>query len=63
MNNCPNCEHELVNVLYGYPSAKLIEMAKEESIALGGCTIYPGETPDRYCYGCHETFVSSQQAI
>jgi hypothetical protein len=56
MNTCPNCDHELVNVLYGFPSPKMIEMARNEDIALGGCTIVP-DMPTHYCYGCHEAFV------
>ena len=55
MNNCPECQHDLVNILYGYPSKELIRMAKAEDIALGGC--YASEdSPKLYCYGCHETF-------
>jgi hypothetical protein len=54
MNNCPTCGHELVNIIYGLPSEKLIEMAKNEDIALGGCTLTENQ-PTRYCYGCNET--------
>jgi hypothetical protein len=62
MNNCPECQHELVNILYGYPSPAMIDMAKTEGIALGGCCVYP-DSPKLYCYGCHETFVSNLQEI
>ena len=55
MNNCPECSHELVNIVYGYPAPKLIEMARSEGIALGGCTVGP-DMPTHYCYGCHEAF-------
>jgi hypothetical protein len=55
MNNCPNCGHDLVNVIYGMPGPKLIEMAKSEGIALGGCSMLP-ERPSHYCYGCNEEF-------
>lgn len=55
MNNCPNCNHELVNVVYGFPTPKLIEMAKTEGIALGGFKATK-DTPTHYCYGCHETY-------
>jgi hypothetical protein len=55
MNICTNCGHELVNIIYGMPGAKLVEMAKTEDIALGGCTITE-DSPKLYCYGCHETF-------
>lgn len=55
MNTCPNCSHELVNIIYGMPSFKAIEMAKSEGIALGGCTWEP-DLPTHYCYGCHEAY-------
>lgn len=54
MNTCTNCGHELVNIIYGMPGPKLIEMAKNEDIALGGCTVIIDQ-PSLYCYGCHET--------
>lgn len=62
MNNCPNCNHELVNIIYGMPSQKLVDMAKTEGIALGGCSIYPNQ-PTHYCYGCHETFPADDAVI
>lgn len=55
MNNCPQCGHELVNIIYGYPGPELVKMANDEGIALGGCCIY-AESPKLYCYGCHESF-------
>ena len=55
MNNCLNCGHELVNIIYGKPSAKLIEMAISEDIALGGIQ-YSSLQPTLYCYGCNEAF-------
>lgn len=55
MNNCTLCGHELVNVIYGMPGPKLVEMAKSEGIALGGCSITE-DSPKLYCYGCGETF-------
>jgi hypothetical protein len=54
MNECPFCYHELVNVIYGYPGQKLIDLAKLEEIALGG-RISEG-SPKLYCYGCQEAF-------
>lgn len=56
MNNCPKCNHELVNVIYGHPSQKLIEMSKTEGVALGGRKVFT-DSPDLYCYGCHEAFL------
>lgn len=55
MNICPNCKHELVNIIYGYPTEKLIAMARTESIALGG-QLNGENQPTHYCYGCHEAF-------
>lgn len=55
MNECPLCYHELVNVIYGVPGQKLIEMAKNEDIALGGTTLTIDQ-PKLYCYGCQEAF-------
>jgi len=37
------------------PGPKLIEMAKNEDIALGGCSIIV-DRPRLYCYGCGETY-------
>lgn len=56
MNNCPACGHDLVNVIYGFPVPKLVEMAKAEHVALGG-TKYGPDMPTHYCYGCHETYI------
>lgn len=55
MNNCPECNHELVNIIYGFPTPKLVELARSEGIALGG-TILAKDMPTHYCYGCHEVF-------
>jgi hypothetical protein len=55
MNNCPNCNHDLVNIIYGMPSQKAIDLAREENIALGGCS-WAEDLPTHYCYGCHEAY-------
>ena len=55
MNNCPNCNHELVNVIYGFPTPRLVDLARQEGVALGGNDLGP-DSPTHYCYGCHETF-------
>ena len=52
MNNCPTCNNDLVKVVYGYPTPTMIERAKNEEIALGGCE--PLEYPF-YCYTCNDT--------
>jgi hypothetical protein len=55
MNNCPNCNHDLVNIIYGMPTEKAIKLAREEGIALGGC-MFQEDLPTHYCYGCHEAY-------
>lgn len=55
MNSCPSCSHDLVNIFYGVPSLRLIEMAKTENVALGGPRTAE-KTSTLYCYGCNETF-------
>jgi hypothetical protein len=54
MNECPICKHELVNIIYGYPSQKLVVLAKNEDLALGGKR--KEGSPQFYCYGCQEVF-------
>ena len=54
MNNCPLCNGELVNVIYGYPTPALIEMAKADNIVLGGTPT--GFRPTHYCHACQEQF-------
>jgi len=55
MNNCSNCNYELVNIIYGKPSSKLINMARNEDIAIAGRP-FLNNLPTHYCYGCHETY-------
>ncbi len=55
MNKCPECSHDLVNVIYGFPTPKLVDIARAEGIALGGCNFGP-DMPTHYCYGCQESF-------
>jgi hypothetical protein len=54
MNNCPLCNGDLVNVIYGYPTPALIEMAKTDGIVLGGTPT--GFRPTHYCHVCQEQF-------
>ncbi len=60
MNNCPLCSGELVNVIYGYPTPKLIEMAKTDGIVLGGMP--KGFRPTHYCHSCQEQFPQNDPA-
>lgn len=58
MNLCSLCNYKLVDIVYGYPTPELIEMARDEKIALGGTCVFNSESPRLYCYGCHEAFIS-----
>lgn len=62
MNICTNCGKDLVNVIYGFPTQKLIDMAKTEGIALGGCSLNINR-PTHYCYGCNEEFIYNDEVI
>lgn len=54
MNNCPICNDEIVNIIYGYPTPKLIELAKTDNIVLGGMP-RSEYRPTHYCHKCQET--------
>jgi len=55
MDNCTNCDYELVNIIYGMPTKALIDMAIDEGVALGGYGMME-DRPTLYCYGCQESF-------
>jgi hypothetical protein len=58
--NCPLCNHELVEIAYGFPTMGAIELARKEQIALGG-TPKPGDfKPTHFCYGCLEQYPASE---
>lgn len=61
MNNCPDCNDELVNIIYGYPTPKLIDLAKTDNIVLGGM---PRKEirPTHYCHTCQESFPKLEDA-
>ena len=51
----PKCEHTLVKIVYGKPSRKLMQLAEEEKVHLGGCMV--GEdAPRHYCTKCKKKF-------
>ena len=52
---CPRCHSdEVVPVVYGMPSAELVEESRAGRVALGGCTIWP-DSPEWRCVACgHE---------
>ena len=53
---CPQCSAQMAPVLYGWPTTDMIDLARQDVIALGG----PNETkesPTHYCYSCGDDFV------
>jgi hypothetical protein len=55
---CPNCNQaQLVPIIYGYPTADLIEQSKLDKIVLGG-TMFKEYT--HYCHECQDTYPSSE---
>lgn len=48
------CDGDLVNVIYGYPTPQLIDMAKTDDVVLGGTPT--GFRPTHYCHSCQEQF-------
>lgn len=51
---CPNCNSEMAPIIYGYPTVEMIDLARQDIIALGGCVVSP-DNPTHYCYSCNET--------
>lgn len=55
---CPNCNQgQLVPIIYGYPTADLIEQSKLDKIVLGG-TVFKEYT--HYCHECQDTYPFSE---
>lgn len=55
--NCPACkDHDMAPILYGYPTLEMVELARQDVIALGGCVV-SSDKPTHYCYGCNETAI------
>lgn len=52
---CPLCgDTGMAPIVYGYPTPELIELARQDIVALGGCLVSP-DSPTHYCYSCNET--------
>jgi len=51
-NRCPECGASIkeLPVVYGYPSAEMLEMQERGEIILGGCVV--GQDPGYRIYGC-----------
>jgi len=49
------CQHQLIKIVYGKPSPKLMQSAEEGKVHLGGCKL--GEdAPRKYCVKCQKSF-------
>ncbi len=49
---CPSCKAKAgVEIVYGYPVGKALDMEQRGEIALGGCCV-TGDDPDRACNAC-----------
>jgi hypothetical protein len=50
---CPFCESQMAPIIYGYPTPEMIDLARQDMIALGG--VQDGrDLPSHYCYSCNE---------
>lgn len=61
-NECPRCKSEnIVEIIYGYPTKKIMERAKKGEIELGGCEITEAD-PNRHCKDCLNVFFERSKA-
>ena len=53
---CPHCQADnMAPIIYGYPTPEMVQLAREEVIALGG----PADQDyTHYCYSCNEVTAS-----
>ncbi|WP_405268038.1 tetratricopeptide repeat protein [Methanobrevibacter sp.] len=52
---CPDCGGELIPIVWGYPSPKLLKRAERGEVFLGGCCI-PPNNPNYRCKKCDGKF-------
>lgn len=50
---CPLCNVDMAPVIYGYPTPEMIDLSRNEMIALGGTGM---KLHTHYCYSCNEVF-------
>ncbi len=54
---CPNCNNELVDILYGFPMGETFKEAERKEIYLGGCFKLGGDRqPIYHCYKCNRSY-------
>ena len=54
-NTLEPCNHDLIKIVYGKPSAKTLTLEKEHKVMLGGCMVRE-DAPRYYCTKCKEKF-------
>jgi hypothetical protein len=54
--NCPLCNEALVEVVYGFPTMEMIDLAKNDKIVLGGTPRAFDFKPTHYCLECQEQY-------
>ena len=52
---CPNCNNELIKIVYGMPSNEMFQKAEKGEIYLGGCIILPNNAV-YYCSKCEKKY-------
>lgn len=55
MKRCPDCDEELVEIVYGLPTIEDIKQADNKEIFLGGCE-NGSQKPEYHCYICNKSF-------
>lgn len=54
---CPRCKSKnIIDIVYGYPTAKAMKEAEKGKIHLGGCCVSP-DNPIHYCKDCGKEFL------
>ena len=55
--SCPKCNKQnIIPIVYGYPSDKLLSDASAGNVRLGGCVIF-GDDPNYSCKDCGHTWL------
>ena len=58
---CPECRSQnIIDIVFGYPTARTLEEAEKGSIHLGGCEV-TGNDPTRFCRDCGMEFLKKRR--
>lgn len=49
--NCPKCNGNIVEIIYGMPTSGTFEKVKNKELYLGGCEVSYNQ-PKYHCYNC-----------